>query len=1159
MTKINNLLSIKIAFLFVVFCNAVVDVAHKVLLQNIAFKVFDGTTQVIWISIINAMIIIPFLLLFTLSGYLSDKYNKKNIMVYGAVSSFLLSVLMIISYMSENFYFAMFSLVLLAVQSAIYSPAKFGLILDIYGKKNLSRGNAALQAISIIAILFSIGVASFVFENFYNLNNLQSLTSKEELLTAILPLTYYILPVAFLEMVVSFLFLRRINTSYVKDENLSLNKDEFFKGKLLVKNIKTIFSHDVIFLSVIGLSVFWGVSQATMAVFPSFVKQYLNITDVFLINGVIAASGVGIAIGSVLYSRISKHYIEVGTIPLASFGMAFSLYISTVVQTPFLLAITFLMFGVFGGMFVVPLNALIQFNAKKKVLGTILAGNNWFHSLSMFLMLCMTTIVSYFELDPLKTIYLILTIIVIGTAYTIYKLPQSLILLFLKSIVGLKYKLEVDGIKNIPSSGGVLLLGNHISWIDWAIILMAVPREVKFVMDKTIYSKWYITWILKMFKAIPISNISSKSTIQTIAKELDSGSVVVLFPEGSITRNGHLGEFKKGFEKVLELTQTEIKVIPFYIRGLWESMFSRANKKFKKSKRTSNVTVSFARSMNKSRANIVSVKKEVFELSSKSWKEHIRNLKPLNETIFDKLKEVSSEIVFADSTGLELSGNKFLTASILFKDLLKKEIKGQNIGLLVPSTASGAFINYTVLMMGKTAINLNYTSEINSLKSSIELAEIKTIIASKKFVEKLESKAINIKEILELVEVIYLEELKTKISKNKGLFTYLSVKFLPSCILKLLHLTKTNKDDTVMILFSSGSEGKPKGVELSGDNILGNAQQIANIINVSNEDTIVGSLPLFHAFGIVVTTYLPLIEGIKCVAHPDPTDGLGIAKLVSSYKATIMCGTSTFFRLYAKNQKIHPLMFESLRLVVAGAEKLREDVKFEFKKRFGKDILEGFGATETSPVASCNLPDVLASDFTVQIGQKAGTVGMAIPGTTIKIVNPETFKELEPNEEGMILISGIQVMKGYLKNEEKTKQVLKTIRGKTYYITGDKGKIDEDGFITIVDRYSRFAKLGGEMISLGAVEEKISRLLELKDDSSVDFIVTSVEDEKKGEKIVLLISNVDEEYVLKLKEKILNNFENKLMIPSNIKIIDEIPKLGSGKKDFNAAKLKAKD
>ena len=1159
MSMINNIVSIKIAFLFVVFCNAVVDVAHKVLLQNIAFKIFDGSTQVIWISIINAMIIIPFLLLFTVSGYLSDKYNKKNILVYGAVSSFLLSILMIISYLSGNFYFAMFSLVLLAVQSAIYSPAKFGLILDIYGKKNLSSGNASLQAISIIAILFSIVIASLVFENFYSVNNLQNLTTKEELLTAILPLTYYVLPVAFLEMVISFLFLNRINISYRKNEELTLDKQALFKGKLLIQNIKTISSNNVIFLSVIGLSIFWGVSQASMAVFPSFAKMYLNITDVFVINGVIGASGIGIAIGSVIYSRLSKHYIEVGTIPLSAFGMALTLFLATLLESPFLIGLSFLGFGIFGGMFIVPLNALIQFNAKKRVLGTILAGNNWFHSLSMFLMLCLTTTVSYFDLDPLNTIYLILLIIVVGTIYTMIKLPQSLILLFLKIVVGFKYKLEVDGVKNIPSSGGVLLLGNHISWIDWAIILMSVPREVKFVMDKTIYSKWYLNWLLKMFKCIPISNASSKTTIQTIAKELDEGNVVVIFPEGSITRNGHLGEFKKGFEKILELTTTDVRVISFYIRGLWESMFSRANKKFKKSTKVHNVTVSFSRSLRKENANVVTIKKEIIKLSTKSWEAHIQNLNPLNETIFDRLKIVSNDLIFADSTGLELSGNKFLTVSILFKDLLKKELKGQNIGLLMPTTSAGAFINYSLLMLGKTAINLNYTSEINSLKSAINLAEIKSIVTSKKFIEKLESKGINVKEILDIVEVIYVEDLKEKISKLKGLITLLSVKFIPSFLLKPLHLVKTKKDDVVMILFSSGSEGTPKGVELTGDNILGNAQQIANIINVNEDDTIVGSLPLFHAFGIVVTTYMPLIEGIKCVAHPDPTDGLGVAKLVSKYKATIMCGTSTFFRLYTKNQKIHPLMFESLRLVVAGAEKLREDVRVEFKKRFGKEIFEGYGATETSPVASCNLPDKIAPDYSVQIGHKIGTVGMPIPGTKIKIVDPQTFEELETNEEGMILISGIQVMRGYLKNEEKTKQVLKNIKGSTYYITGDKGKIDEDGFVTIVDRYSRFAKLGGEMISLGVVEEKISRLLELKEDSLVDFIVTSIEDEKKGEKIVLLISHVENEYILELKEKIFKNFENKLMIPSEIKIVQDIPKLGSGKKDFNASKILARD
>lgn len=1158
MNKINNILLIKFAFLFVVFCNVIVDVAHKVLLQNIAFKIFDGSVQVIWISIINALIIIPFLLLFTLSGYLSDKYNKKDILVYGSISSFILSVLMIFSYLSGNFYLAMLNLVLLAIQSAIYSPAKFGLIIDIYGKRNLSTGNSALQSVSIIAILFSIASASLIFENFYGVNNLVELKTKEELLKICLPLTYYIVPVAFLEMIVSLFVLKKISTSFVQDKELSLNKQELFKGKLLKNNIKTLASNNIIFLSVIGLSVFWGVSQAMMAVFPSFGKAYLGITDVFVINAVIAASGIGIAIGSIIYSKLSKFYIEVGTIPLASMGMALMIYLATVAQTPFLIGLAFLFFGIFGGMFVVPLNALIQFNAKKKNLGTILAGNNWFHSLAMFLMLCLTTIVSYYELNPLYTIYLILFLTILGTLYTVFKLPQSLILLFLKVVVGVKYKLEVNGVKNIPSDGGVLLLGNHVSWIDWAVVLMSVPREVKFVMHKPIYEKWYLKWLLKAFKAIPISNVSSKNSLQIIAKELDEGNVVVLFPEGSITRNGHLGEFKKGFEKILEFTSSEVCVVPFYIRGLWESMFSRASHRVKKSKKTNSVTVSFAKRMKKESANNIRVKQEVTKLSSISWREHIKALKPLNETIFDRLKEVSSDMIFADSTGLKLSGIKFLTISILFKELLKRRISSQNVGLLVPSTSAGAFINYAILLMGKTAVNLNYTSDIDSLKKAVKSAEIKTIVASKKFVEKLQAKGIVLDELFELVEVVYVENLKKEISKPKAIFTLVAVKLLPSMILKELYLKKTKKSDTVLILFSSGSENTPKAVELSGDNILGNSQQIANVLNANDEDIIVGSLPLFHAFGIVVTTYLPLIEGIKCVAHPDPTDGYGLARLVSQYKATIMCGTSTFFRLYTRNSKVHPLMFESLRLVVAGAEKLRDEVRIDFKRKFGKDILEGYGTTETSPVAACNLPNVLAPDFSVQIGQKLGTVGMAIPGTNIKIVEPDTFKPLGINEEGMILISGIQVMKGYLNDKEKTSEVLKKIGGKTYYITGDKGRLDEDGFLTIVDRYSRFAKLGGEMVSLSAIEEKISKLLVLEEDSLIDFIVTSIEDEKKGEKIILLISHVNESFVKELKEKIINSFDNKLMIPTQIKVVDEIPKLGSGKKDFKKSKEIAK-
>ncbi len=1151
-----NLLIIKLSFLFVVFCNAVVDVAHKVLLQNIAFKIFDSSEQVVWISIINAMIIIPFLLLFTVSGYLSDKYNKKDILIYGAVSSFTLSVLMIFSYLSGNFYLAMFNLVLLAVQSAIYSPAKFGIILSIWGKKNLARGNSALQSVSIVAILFAIASGSFIFESYYNANNLAILTSKEALLDAILPLTLYIAPVGFLEMIVSIFILRKLKTAYVKNDSLELDKKALFQGKLLKKNIKTIFSNNIIFLSVIGLSVFWGVSQGLMAVFPSFAKQYLGVTDVFVINGVIAASGVGIAIGSFIYSRLSKHYIEVGTIPLAAIGMAFMMYLSTQVTSALFLGLSFLAFGIFGGLFVVPLNALIQFNAKKRNLGTILAGNNWFHSLAMFMMLSMTTFVSLNNLDPLNTIYLILLITIVGMIYTIYKLPQSLILLFMKFVVGMKYKLEVQGIKNIPSSGGALLLGNHISWIDWAVILMSSPREIKFVMHKPIYEKWYLNWLFKAVKAIPISNASSKETIKTVARQLDEGNVVVLFPEGGITRNGHLGEFKRGFELILRHTKNEVPVIPFYIRGLWESMFSRANKKYKKSKRVNSVTVSYARAIKKNKANVVSVKKAVKTLSMSSWNEHTENLDTIPELVFDKLKQIKGDMIFADSTGVELSGYKFLTASILFKNIIKRKVKGQNVGLLLPSSAGGAFLNTSVLMLGKTAVNLNFTASIEALVGSVKKAEVQTIVTSKKFVSKLKERGVAIDEVLELCDILYVEDMKKQISKPKGLITLLSVILFPSFLLKDLHIKVRDRNDTALIMFSSGSEGIPKGIELTHKNIVGNSQQIAAILNVSDDDVIVGSLPFFHAFGTVVTLFLPLIEGIRCVAHPDPTDGFAIGNLVRKYKATIMLGTSTFFRLYSKNAKVKKEMFESLRLIVAGAEKLSQKVREDFKNKFDKEILEGYGVTETTPVASCNLPLVVASDGDKQIGGKVGTVGMPIPGTTFKIVDPDTYKELEVGVEGMILISGVQVMKGYLKDEAKTKEVLVKLDGKIYYITGDKGRVDEDGFLTIVDRYSRFAKLGGEMVSLGAVEENIRKVLP---NDEVDIVVSSIKDEKKGEKIVALISNINKEELSELKRVIKDSFDNNLMIPSVYKIVENVPKLGSGKTDFKLAQKMAKE
>jgi acyl-[acyl-carrier-protein]-phospholipid O-acyltransferase/long-chain-fatty-acid--[acyl-carrier-protein] ligase len=262
----------------------------------------------------------------------------------------------------------------------------------------------------------------------------------------------------------------------------------------------------------------------------------------------------------------------------------------------------------------------------------------------------------------------------------------------------------------------------------------------------------------------------------------------------------------------------------------------------------------------------------------------------------------------------------------------------------------------------------------------------------------------------------------------------------------------------------------------------------------------------------------------------------------------MLFGTATFYRLYARNRKLHPLMFDSLRLCVAGAEKLPEDIRRGFFERFGKSLYEGYGATETSPVASVNLPDVLRDNFKPQIGQKVGSVGLPIPGTFVKITDPETFEELEVGEEGMILIGGVQVMKGYLKNSEKTDEVIKEKDGIRYYVTGDKGKVDEDGFLTIVDRYSRFAKIGGEMVSLGLVESEISKLI----DENSQIVITAIEDSKKGEKLILLAEG--KVCIDKLQKDIKELGLNPLYIPAVYHKVEKIPKLGSGKSDYKGIK-----
>lgn len=1132
-----------IPYVAMIFLNAFVDLGHKITIQNTVFKVYEGQEQIILTAIVNALILLPFILLLSPAGFCADKFPKNKVMRVSAWVAVGITLCITFFYYMGWFWPAFAMTFMLALQSAFYSPAKYGYIKELVGKDNLASANGVVQAATTIAILSGIFAFSILFEHFLDA---AVFSDTSLLLENIAPIGWALVIFSVIELGVAY----RLPQKQPVDDAMNFEWKDYTKGKYLKENVGVVTNREVIFLSVIGLAIFWSLSQVMLAAFPAHAKETMDITNTILIQGTLACAGIGIMIGSIIAGRISKTYIETGIIPVGSLGIAACLFLVPAVDSIYFQMLNFLVWGMFGGLLLIPLNAMIQFHSDEDEVGRVLAGNNFIQNCFMLSFLGLTVLFAIMGMDSVGLFHVLLIVAIAGTIFTVYKLPQSLVRFIVSYIIGHRYRLEVLGLKNMPEKGGVLMLGNHISWIDWGIIQMASPRPIRFVMIRNIYERWYLKWFLDIFNVIPVSAGASKGALQEINNSLNNGDVVCLFPEGTISRTGQLAEFQRGYEKAAE--DANAVILPFYIRGLWGSWFSRSSEKLKNLRSTGikqDIIVSFGELL-PIETTPETLKKRIFDLSIDSWEHYTCHLPTIGAAFINTAKRNGDELTVADSIAGSLTSNKFLTGVICFSRLIKKYSAEQNVGLLLPTSSAGCIANMATIIRGKTVVNLNFTASREAMQGAVTKAGIKSIYTSRKFMDKLVKKGIDLNDAFPDSRLIYMEDLKEEISKATSLRTLLTVMILPAGILKLLYCKKVDINSSAAILFSSGSEGTPKGVMLSHRNIMSNLKQISDMLNTQDTDVIMASLPLFHAFGLTVTTFMPLVEGIPMVCHPDPTDAVNIAKAIAKYRATIFCGTSTFLRLYTKNRRIHPLMLESLRIVIAGAEKLSPDVREAFKLKFNKDIYEGYGATETTPVASVNIPDALDVNYwQVQKGNKLGTVGMPLPGSSFRIVDPESLEELPSGEDGLILIGGTQVMLGYLDDEEKTNEVITEIDGKRWYKTGDKGHLDEDGFLTIVDRYSRFAKLGGEMVSLTAVEETIREAL---NNPELELVAVNLPDEKKGEKIVLLIAETIE--LEEIKKAMLEAKANPLMIPSEVKAVDEIPKLGSGKTDFKMAK-----
>ncbi len=1132
-----------LSYLVMLFLNAFVDLGHKIIIQNTLFKTYDGAAQILFTAIVNALILLPFVLLLTPSGYLSDRFPKNQVMKTSAWIAVAFTTAITLFYYIGWFWAAFAMTFLLGAQAAIYSPAKYGFIKELVGTEALAAANGWVQATTTTAILAGIFVFSILFEQQLTA---AAFTTPNDIMHFIAPLGWLLVLCSLIEVTLAYRLPHR-----AAQHIAAFDWAAYRSGRSLRDNLRRTHAQPVIWRAIIGLALFWAISQVLLAVFPAFAKDALGVTNTIVIQGMMACAGLGIIAGSIIAGRLSRGHIATALIPVGAIGVAITLFILPTLSSVTAHTLNFFSLGVLAGFLLVPLNALMQAQAPPTQLGRILAANNFIQNNLMLAFLVLTVAAAYFNLSSLVLLLALAVIAVIGAGYSLTQLPQALVRVLIHGAISARYRLTIIGLEQLPPSGGVLLLGNHVSWIDWALLQIASPRPVRFVMERAIYQHWGWRWLLDVFGVIPISRASSRQAIRSVAEVLDAGEVVCVFPEGTLSRNGQLSDFKRGFELAAQAAQHGV-IVPFYQRGLWGSRFSCASTALKRQRRVRGrreVCIAFGQPLALT-TGAETVKQAVFQLSVAAWQRHVAQLPTVPEVWLATASRQRSAVTVIDSSGGTLTNRRLITAVWLFAARLRQLVPEPVIGIALPPSSAGVIVNLAALALGKTVVNLNYTAGTAALRASVAQAGIRHVITAERFLRRLEQRGIDLPAALPEVTLQRLEILRAEIGRSAALTRLVLVSVLPQWALRRVLLRPTAPTATAAILFSSGSEGVPKGIELTHRNLVANVQQTAEVLNVQDEERVLANLPLFHAFGLTVTTVLPLLEGIPLICHPDPTDVLGTAKAIARHRATLFFSTATFLRLYVRHQRVDPLMLQSLRLVIAGAERLGSAVREAFALKFYLPIYEGYGATETTPVASVNVPNALDLDnWKTQSSSRLGTVGMPLPGTCFRIVEPTTGAELTPGTDGLILIGGVQVMRGYLDAPDKTAAVIHEQGGIRWYASGDKGHLDADGFLTIVDRYSRFAKIGGEMVSLSAVEDQTRLALAQPE---LELLAVAVPDERKGEQIVLLVAGAAD--VDALRRQVLAAGINPLHVPAVIQAVAAIPKLGSGKTDFGAAR-----
>jgi len=1075
------------------------------------------------VTLAGAVLIAPFFVLSALGGQLADKHDKAMLAARLKLAEIPVAGIAALGFHLQSVPTLFVALAGFGIIAALFGPIKYGILPDHLKTEELAAGNALVEGATFLAILLG--------------------TIAGGLAAAEHGLDWLIAPAIVGLAVLCWLSARFIPPTGAAAPRLAIATNPITSTLALLGDLRT---DRRVWVGALITSWFWVVGIVALSLLPTLVKETLNGAQSVITLALVVFT-VGIALGSLIAARASDMrpnlaLVPIGALLIGVFCLDLAWTISSWSPSPSQLGASDivgsvsgmrLMLDLFaiaaaGGLFVVPSFAAVQSWAPVDRRARVVAGVN---VVNAAFMTAATLALAGLQQAGIGQPALFAALGVLSLLVMVLVLRawgrdgvKDLAAFVFKTFYGL----EVKGLENLPAPGErAIIAPNHVSLLDGPVMHAIMPGHAAFAVDTGWAATWWVKPILKLINAHTMDPTKPLAT-RSLVGFIKEGQTLLIFPEGRITTSGGLMKVYDGTAMIAD--KADAWVIPVRIDGLERSPLS-----FLKRSQTRKVWFP------KTTVTILPRRKLTLDPALRGkWRRQaggamLQDLMvtsavettDLDRTLFQALTDGratrdTGKIMVEDPLGTRLSYKKLVVgAQVLGRKLMPLAAAGESVGVMLPNAAGVAVTFFALQSTGRVPAMINFTAGPVNVLAACRAAKVKVILTSRAFIEK--AKLADLIARIEAatdqpIRIVYLEDVRPTITlgdKLRGLRQ------------GARPIVERRANDPAAILFTSGSEGTPKGVVLSHRNILANATQALTMIAVNGDDKVFNVLPVFHSFGLTAGLIMPLTGGVPVYLYPSPLHYRIVPELLYGSNATIMFGTDTFLNGYAR--VAHPYDFHRVRLILAGAEAVKQRTRDIYMERFGVRILEGYGVTETAPVLAINTP----------LANRAGTVGR---------LAPLMQGHLEPvpgiTEGGRLYVRGPNVMLGYYRAENPG---MLEPPHEGWHDTGDIVTVDAQGFITIKGRAKRFAKIGGEMVSLSAVEAMAAELW-----PSVISIVVSVPDARKGERLILLTSDASatrEQFSRHAKAKGASD----LAVPAEIVVLDRVPVLGSGKPDYVGA------